>query len=134
MPATARALRLLQRLEEDAAWRLLRADNAPIVAALLKEHLDGEHNRLAAEDVYERIDADLEDLRAHGLSLPQTAQADVKQWRDAGFVVRRSTADSRGETLVVLRAEGHVRLEQERIPWDVALAALSAAIARGVLA
>ncbi|WP_062522750.1 DUF3375 domain-containing protein [Demequina silvatica] len=99
MPATARALRLLQRLEEDAAWRLLRADNAPIVAALLKEHLDGDTPRLAAEDLYERIDADLDDLRAHGLTVPQTAQAYVKAWRDAGFLVRRSTADARGETL-----------------------------------
>ncbi|WP_082091975.1 DUF3375 domain-containing protein [Demequina pelophila] len=99
MSATARALRLLQRLEEDAAWRLLRADNAPIVAALLKEHLDGDATRLDAEDLYERLDADLEDLRTHGLSLPQTAQAYVKQWRDAGFLVRRAAGDTRVETL-----------------------------------
>ncbi|MFN3867386.1 MAG: DUF3375 domain-containing protein, partial [Demequina sp.] len=99
MPATARALRLIQRLEEDAAWRLLRADNAPVVAALLKEHLDGEAARLDADDLYERVDADLEDLRAHGLTLPQTARAYVKAWRDAGFLVRRSAADARGETL-----------------------------------
>lgn len=99
VPATARALRLLQRLEEDAAWRLLRADNAPIVAALLGEHLDGDANRLDADDLYERIDADLDDLRAHGLTLPQTAQAYVKAWRDAGFLVRRSAVDARGETL-----------------------------------
>lgn len=84
VPATARALRLIQRLEEDAAWRLLRADNAPVVAALLKEHLDGEAARLDADDLYERVDADLEDLRAHGLTLPQTARAYVKAWRDAG--------------------------------------------------
>ncbi|BDZ61530.1 uncharacterized protein MSMEG_1279/MSMEI_1241 [Demequina sediminis] len=99
VPATARALRLLQRLEEDAAWRLLRADNAAIVAALLKEHLDGDANRRDAEDLYERIDADLDDLRTHGLSLPQTAQAYVKAWRDAGFLVRRTTPDTRTETL-----------------------------------
>lgn len=99
VPATARALRLLQRLEEDAAWRLLRADNAPIVAALLKEHLDGDTPRLTAEDLYERLEADLDDLRAHGIVLPQTAQAYVKAWRDAGFLVRRTSGDTRTETL-----------------------------------
>ena len=39
MSATAHALRLTQQWEDDAAWRLLRADNAPVVAALLDEHL-----------------------------------------------------------------------------------------------
>ncbi|WP_062522758.1 Wadjet anti-phage system protein JetD domain-containing protein [Demequina silvatica] len=42
------------------------------------------------------------------------------------------TASER-ETLAVLRAEGHVRLEQERIPWEVALRALSAALEGDVL-
>lgn len=99
MSATAQALRLAQQWEDDAAWRLLRADNAPVVAALLDEHLNGDDSRLDAEELYERLDADLDDLRGRGFSLPQNARAYVKAWRDAGFVVRRTTAESRGETL-----------------------------------
>ncbi len=98
MPATARALRLIQLLEEDAAWRLLRADNAPVVAALLGERLRAENARMDADELYERIDADLDDLRNHGLVLPQTARAYVTQWRNAGFIVRRATEATRGET------------------------------------
>ncbi len=99
MSATARALALIGRLEEDSAWRFLRADNAPVVAALLAEHLGGEHDRLDADDLYELIDADLEQLRSQGLELKQTARAYVADWRTAGFLVRRAVAETRGETL-----------------------------------
>lgn len=99
MSATSRALRLRQRLEEDAAWRLLRADNAPVIAALLAEHLGDEELRVDADDLYERIDADLEDLRTHGMALPQHARAYLAQWRDAGYIVGRATVVARGETL-----------------------------------
>ncbi|MBC7298723.1 MAG: DUF3375 family protein, partial [Demequina sp.] len=99
MSATTRALALLQHLEEDTAWRLLRADNAPVVAALLAEHLTGDVSLLDADELYERIDADLDDLRSRGLSLPQTARAYVAEWRKAGYLVRRATEETRGETL-----------------------------------
>lgn len=97
--AARRTLALLQHLEDDAAWRLLRADNAPVVAALLAEHLMGENSRLDADELYERVDADLDDLRARGLALPQTARAYVADWRKAGYLVRRATEEARGETL-----------------------------------
>ena len=99
MSATARALALLSRLEEDSAWRLLRANNAPVVAAILAEHLGSEQDRLDADDLYELIDADLEQLRSHGLELKQTARAYVAEWRNAGFLIRRAIAETRGETL-----------------------------------
>ena len=35
MSAVARALTLLRRMDDDGAWRLLRADNAPFALALL---------------------------------------------------------------------------------------------------
>lgn len=99
MSATARALALQQQVESDPAWRLLRADGAPVVAALLAEHLMGETTRLDADDLYDRLDAELDSLRARGLSLPQTARAYVAEWRKAGYLVRRATAETRGETL-----------------------------------
>lgn len=99
MSATSRALAFLSRLDQDPAWRLLRADNAPVVAAILTEHLNSERDRLNADDLYERIDADLEELRSRGMDLKQTARAYVAEWRKAGFLVRRPVAETRGETL-----------------------------------
>ena len=54
---------------------MLRADNAPVVAALLSKHLGGEKRRLPDAEVYELIDHDLDLLRAHGFDLPQRAQS-----------------------------------------------------------
>jgi hypothetical protein len=89
---------LTQLVETDATWRLLRADNAPIIAALLSEHLGGEDRRLPTAELYERIDHDLEALRGHGFALPQNAQGYCAEWRKAGFLTRRPAEEARGET------------------------------------
>ncbi|HEY3545313.1 MAG TPA: DUF3375 domain-containing protein [Propionicimonas sp.] len=99
MSATTRALQLRQLLDDDAALRLLRADHAAVVAALLAEHLGGDERRLGADELYERLDADLEQLRAVGFELKGSARGYVAQWRTSEFVVRRPSEDSRGETL-----------------------------------
>ncbi|MGB4776773.1 DUF3375 domain-containing protein [Microbacterium sp.] len=99
MPAVAQVLQLAQLAERDGAWRLLRADNAAIIAGLLGAHLGGDERRWDAEELYERLDTDLERLRAQGLTLPLSAQGYCAQWRAAGFLVRRPSAESRGETL-----------------------------------
>lgn len=97
--ATAQVLEFVQLAERDGAWKLLRADNAPVIAGLLGTHLGGDERRADAEELYERIDTDLEGLRAQGFSLPLTAKGYCADWRSAGFLVRRPSADSRGETL-----------------------------------
>ena len=109
---------LKQLVETDATWRLLRADNAPVIAALLSEHLGGENRRLAAADLYELIDHDLEALRAHGFDLPQVAQSYCAEWRKAGFLTRRPAEEARGETLELAPgALGAIRfLEQLAAP------------------
>ena len=89
---------LTRLLETDATWRLLRADNAPAIAALLSEHLGGEERRLPTDDLYERIDHDLDALRGHGFDLPQSAQGYCAEWRKAGFLTRRPAEEARGET------------------------------------
>ncbi|KAB1659681.1 DUF3375 domain-containing protein [Pseudoclavibacter chungangensis] len=99
MPAVARTLRLTQLKEADAAWRLLDADSAPVVAGLLGHHLGGDERRVDAEEFYERLDADLERLRDQGLTLPLSAKGYCAQWRAAGFLTRRASVESRGETL-----------------------------------
>lgn len=99
MPAVAQVLQLAQITERDGAWRLLRADNAPVIAGLLGAHLSGDDRRLDAEELYERLDIDLERLRAQEFSLPLSAKGYCAQWRAAGFLIRRPSADARGETL-----------------------------------
>jgi len=98
MAATARAMRLLRRLEDDAAWRLLRADSAPIAVALLQEHLGGDDRRVDADELAEAIDADLDELRGLGQDLPLNARGYLTAWRTAGLIARRPSEQSRGET------------------------------------
>jgi len=82
----------------DATWRLLRADNAPVIAALVNEHLGGEDRRLSTDELHERIDHDLDVLRGHGFALPHSGQGYCAEWRKAGFLTRRPAEEARGET------------------------------------
>ncbi|OJU40721.1 MAG: hypothetical protein BGN97_05280 [Microbacterium sp. 69-10] len=98
MSATARALRLVRRLEEDDAWTLLRADNAPFAIALLAEHLGGGEHRVDADQLAEAIDTDLEEIRSYGHDMPLSARGYLTSWRTAGLIHRRPSEVSRGET------------------------------------
>lgn len=98
MTALAQAHALSRLLDENVAWRMLRADSAPVMVAVLAAHLGGEERRIESEEFYERIDADLDDLRAHGFALPTTAKGYCADWRTAGYLVRRPAETSRGET------------------------------------
>lgn len=79
----------LQRLRTEPIWGLLTADNGPYIIALLQTHLLEGGRSLPASILHERIARDLEDLRAEGADLPQTAQAYVAQWLSAGYIERR---------------------------------------------
>lgn len=98
MSALARAHALTRLLADEATWRLLRADLAPVIVAVLDAHLGGEERRIDSEELYERIDADLEELRAHGFDLPNSARGYCAAWRAEGYLVRRPSEASRGET------------------------------------
>lgn len=84
---------------EDPAWALLRARNAPVAIAILDHHLGGDVRRISAPVLFERIEDDLEELRAHGFDLPQTAQQYCAEWRTAGILIRRAAEEAREETL-----------------------------------
>lgn len=99
MSATARALAYRQRFADDPSWQFLSRSNAPVIAGILAEHLGADTDRIDADELYDRVDADLEQLRSHGLELRQNARAYIAEWRKAGFVVRRSVVATRGETL-----------------------------------
>lgn len=102
MTATTRAQQLRRLVEESPALRLVRAgdssESAAAIMALLWEHLGGEERRVGADELQERIDADLEQLRGAEFELKGTALGYLSQWRAAGYLVRRPSLESRGET------------------------------------
>ncbi|MBM6786031.1 DUF3375 domain-containing protein [Collinsella tanakaei] len=82
------------------AWRLLRAQNAPVVIAILDEHLGGETSRRTVTELAELVATDLEALRERipELDLRRSAREYCEQWRKDGYLVRRPAADARTET------------------------------------
>ena len=89
---------LSRLLDDDASWKLLRADNAPVIAALLSAHLGGEHPRMPADELFEVLDHDLDRLRESGFDLKRNSQGYCTEWREAGFLIRRASEEARGET------------------------------------
>ena len=79
-------------LKSSGAWSLLRADNAPVVVAILSAHFTGTVRRLPAPVLFELVDQDLMELRGHGFDLPKAGAAYCKDWLDAGFLTRRPGA------------------------------------------
>lgn len=84
-----RTIATFRRLRAQPVWSLLAADNGPYIVALLQTHLLEGGRSLPASILHERIARDLEELRAQGADLPQTAQAYVAQWLSAGYIERR---------------------------------------------
>ena len=97
MATVATALRLRRLVDGDAALAMLRAEHAPIIVALLSEHLGGDVRRRGVDELTDLIDADLDALRAH-FELPQTGKAYCAAWRSAGWLIRRPAQESRSET------------------------------------
>lgn len=92
------ALATQRALAESAALRLLRAQHAPEIVALLRAHLGGSEKRMVAPVLFENMGADLDDLRDRGFELPLTARGYCAEWVRAGFLVRRAAEESREET------------------------------------
>ncbi|MFP2963270.1 DUF3375 domain-containing protein [Myxococcus sp. 1LA] len=84
-----RGLAALRTLRSQPLWRLLAADKAPIVIAVLQDLLLEGETTLAASVLVERLGRSLEDLRATGEDLPQPAQAYIADWLTQGWLVRR---------------------------------------------
>jgi hypothetical protein len=78
-----------RRMRTEPLWKLLASDNAPVVIGLLQTHLYESERRLPASTFIERIERDLEELRAQGADLPQTAQAYIATWLAEGYLERR---------------------------------------------
>lgn len=97
--STRRTATQLDRAQaQDVAWRLLRADLAPVVVAVLGEHLTGDERVRPAHALYQLMEADFQDLRAAGFGIPREPQAYCAEWTRDGYLNRRPTAESRDET------------------------------------
>jgi len=78
-----------RRMRNQPLWRLLASGNGPVVIGLLQSHLYEKERSLPASILFERLTRDLEELRAQGDDLPQTAQAYVANWLNDGYLERR---------------------------------------------
>jgi len=77
-----------QRLRRESAWALLALDHAPAALGLLQIHLLDKERRLPSSILLERLRQDLEQLRAQGIDLPQTAEAYLGNWLRTGYLMR----------------------------------------------
>jgi len=84
-----KAIATYRHLRAQPLWRLLAANNGPIIIGLLQTHLYETERCLPASIFYERIERDIEGLRAQGEDFPQTAQAYVSSWLADGYLERR---------------------------------------------
>jgi uncharacterized protein YdaT len=78
-----------RRMRNQPLWRLLASGNGPTAIALLQSHFYESERSLPASILFERLTRDLEELRAQGDDLPQTAQAYVANWLSDGYLERR---------------------------------------------
>ena len=79
----------LRSLRGRPLWKLLAADKAVFVVAVLQELLLDTEKVLPASVLYERLGQALAELRAAGEDLPQTPEAYVADWLSHGYLTRR---------------------------------------------
>ncbi|MBA8806767.1 DUF3375 domain-containing protein [Promicromonospora sukumoe] len=91
----ARAVRAL--LQEHPAWVLLRSRNAAAAVVLLDRNLGASRRRLPVEQLADRIDDDVPELRRAGFELPYSGYFYVSEWIDEGVLVRRRAPQTGGE-------------------------------------
>lgn len=77
------------RLRKNSLWKLLAADSAPLILALLQRHLMDGEAKLPASLFHERVAKDLEDLRASSIEVRPTAQSYIADWLASGWLTRR---------------------------------------------
>lgn len=94
-----RSAATLRSLRERPMWKLLAADRAPIIAALLDNLLLQDEKVLSASTFEERLTRDIEVLRAQGYELPFSAAAYVREWIDLGWLSRRLAQGATEEEL-----------------------------------
>lgn len=95
-----------RQLRERPLWKLLAADHAPELIGLLQGLLLDQDRRLPSAVLHERLQRQLDALRADELSreLPRTAQAYVAHWLSQGWLERRLPEGAEEEEYELSRA------------------------------
>lgn len=99
MSVEARALSAKRICEESPVVRLLRADNAPIVLAVLGEIFPHGSVQVPASTTYEYMAGAFDVLRNAGFTIRRTPAEYAAEWIKAGWLIRRAGSPSTGETL-----------------------------------
>jgi len=86
-----------RRMRQQPLWRLLAADNGPVIIGLLQTLLYEKERSLPASLLIERLERGLEELRNRGDDFPQTAQAYIAGWLRDGYLERRYPSGSSEE-------------------------------------
>lgn len=94
---SANAIASLRHGRSQPIWRLLAADLAPVTLGLFQAHLHERDKPMPASLLFERLERDLENLRALGEDLPQTAKGYVANWLAEGWLERRFPAGANEE-------------------------------------
>ena len=87
----------LRALREQPLWRLLAADKAPAVLALLQSLLLDGDKTLPGSVLLERLTYEIDFLRAAAIDLPQTPQQYIADWLAQGWLSRRLPAGASEE-------------------------------------
>lgn len=75
-------------LRDGRIWTLLASDDAPRTLAIFQELFMGAERTLPQSVLLERVSEALDDLRARGHAIPQTAVSYVNYWRSKGWLSR----------------------------------------------
>ena len=87
-----------KRLRNEPHWRLLAADHGPVIISILQgQFIEKNERTIPASLFYERINCDLEAMRARGEDLPKAAQAYAADWLGDGYLMRHFPAGAREE-------------------------------------
>ncbi len=95
-----------RQLREQPVWKLLAADHAPELIGLLQTVLMDGERRLPSAVLHQRLQRQLDVLRADELSreLPRTAQAYLAHWLAQGWLERRLPEGAAEEEYELSRA------------------------------
>ncbi|MEZ5653138.1 MAG: DUF3375 domain-containing protein [Burkholderiaceae bacterium] len=96
--ASEKHVAVYRQMRQQPLWRLLAADNGPVVVGLLQGLLLTGDRSLPGSVLIERLGHELESLRSRGEPLPQTPQAYVAAWLAEGWLERRLPVGAPEET------------------------------------
>lgn len=78
-----------ERLRQAPAWRLLASHSAPMVLGLLRALLLEKERQLPGAVLHERLETELDELRARGVAITGTSAYYIRDWLREGWLERR---------------------------------------------